>query len=389
MDAASHVGPASSGPAAGGRYPRRDPCAFVCSGLSRLSSRSARSCFPVGGPPRRCRPPPRPKRCPPRPPRRRRLSRRPRLRPRRSPARPRRAPPSPRRPARGTADEPTRRPVGADTRDAGAHELGAPDASQQQHQAPRGGQPLRRSRGPAARPGDGAGLGALPRRGSRPLGARLAPRPSRPPGPPAPGHRHLGGTGHADPRRPTRDGFGTRTQGSVAWRPTSPLPTAPTTTSRTWPPPRRASRPGTSVAQGQIVGFVGDSGNARGGPAHCHFEIHPRGGAAIDPKPILDRWTKEATAYAFALASSPKTPPLLEPSLVVLERRDGGLAQPMAVPPRPLRTADAEQGLTGSLLVVGSLLALSGGRVVRRVRRRRADGRPATEGGQRGPETGP
>jgi murein DD-endopeptidase MepM/ murein hydrolase activator NlpD len=146
---------------------------------------------------------------------------------------------------------------------------------------------------------------------------------------------------------------------------------------------------GTNVAQGQIVGFVGDSGNARGGPAHCHFEIHPRGGAAIDPKPILDRWTKEATAYALALASSPKTPPLLAPSLVVLERRDGGLAQPMAAPPRPLRTADAEQGLTGSLLVVGSLLALSGGRVVRRVRRRRADGGPATEGGQRGPETGP
>ncbi len=44
---------------------------------------------------------------------------------------------------------------------------------------------------------------------------------------------------------------------------------------------------GTVLEQGALIGYVGNTGNAIGGAAHLHFEIHDSNGTPIDPYPRL------------------------------------------------------------------------------------------------------
>jgi Peptidase family M23 len=51
----------------------------------------------------------------------------------------------------------------------------------------------------------------------------------------------------------------------------------------------RGLKSGARVTAGQTIAFVGDSGDANGIQPHLHFEVHPKGGAPVNPYKHLQR----------------------------------------------------------------------------------------------------
>lgn len=59
---------------------------------------------------------------------------------------------------------------------------------------------------------------------------------------------------------------------------------------------------GQLVRPGQLLGYVGNTGNAITTPPHLHFQVHPGGGAPVNPFPLL-RSVSDAQEQAAVLAA--------------------------------------------------------------------------------------
>ncbi len=142
---------------------------------------------------------------------------------------------------------------------------------------------------------------------------------------------------------------------------------------------------GSTVTQGEVVGYVGESGDATG--PHLHFEVHPQGGAGIDGKPMLDAWQAAAIKALPALITS------LEPT--TLSSTTTSLTPQVAIPRRaafspPLPNPKKAAGSLAGLALVG-LLALfaTSSLSFARFRPRRAGVKPARAVEGEGPDGPP
>ncbi|TMM02825.1 MAG: M23 family metallopeptidase [Actinobacteria bacterium] len=126
-----------------------------------------------------------------------------------------------------------------------------------------------------------------------------------------------------------------------------------------------AAKDGSRVKAGEVVGFIGNTGDAEGTPYHLHFEVHPVAylslgyDGAVDPTPYLLAWQHQKDLYLAQVAGylpgvagdAPK------PGAILLQSSD--ISQANGLDPASLRRAfftplTASEG--GRLATVSTLL---------------------------------
>jgi murein DD-endopeptidase MepM/ murein hydrolase activator NlpD len=82
---------------------------------------------------------------------------------------------------------------------------------------------------------------------------------------------------------------------------------------------------GADVHAGEVIGFVGNTGDAEPTPPHLHFEVHMPDGAVVDPYAYLRKWDTSGVSSASWVRRYGKDPGVRPGALVVVK---DFLAQP-------------------------------------------------------------